>query len=545
MLLQRCRIGRLGFKIFLIFVCGTAHLSAQTITTPPKPRAGTVPPAQTRPVQVTSAQLSTTPSTTAQLKPQIVIPTTMAQFRSVHTTSALVASDGLIEQLMRSKPEKFQLILDSSQKYCVQILYTQINHTKTGKILFEPHSYRLDPKEYFYPASTIKFPAAVLALEKLNDIIKKTRMEAVFTKDSPLRIDSSLSWQRAAKRDLTSADSLPSLAHFIKKVLLVSDNDAYNRLYEFLGHDYLNEQLHKKGFTDLKITRRLSIGTTPDYDRITNELLFYMKSGQQLYRQSVTTATKSYTFELNGLQQGAGFIRRDSLVLEPMNFVSSNYISLETLQEILKTVIFPEAVPAKQRFNLTKDDYDFLYRYMGMLPRESDYPRYDTTFNDSYVKFLMFGDTKEPMPKNIRIFNKVGDAYGYMIDNAYIVDFDSGVEFLLSAVIYANDDGVFNDDIYGYDQVSLPFLANLGKVVYEYELTRKRTQKTDLKRLQTIIASIKPPPPIVVASPLVPTKAGQIKSSSATMQAVPTKTGQVKSSTATIQAPPPAKPKKN
>jgi len=47
------------------------------------------------------------------------------------------------------------------------------------------------------------------------------------------------------------------------------------------------------------------------------------------------------------------------------------------------------------------------------------------------------------------------------------------VEFLLSAVIYVNEDEIFNDDKYEYDEIGLPFLANLGRVIYKYELERK------------------------------------------------------------------------
>ena len=70
-------------------------------------------------------------------------------------------------------------------------------------------------------------------------------------------------------------------------------------------------------------------------------------------------------------------------------------------------MLLPEAVPEQQRFNLTSDYYAFLYKYMSMLPRESDYPSYyPGEYPDSYAKFLLFGNTKERLSDNIRIFNK-------------------------------------------------------------------------------------------------------------------------------------------
>ena len=120
---------------------------------------------------------------------------------------------------------------------------------------------------------------------------------------------------------------------------------------------------------------------------------------------------------------------------------------------------------------------------MSMLPRECPHPTYDPeTYYDSYVKFFLFGDSKERMPADVRIFNKVGLAYGYLVDNAYIVDLEANVEFLLTAVLLVNDNGIFNDGVYEYDEVGFPFLAELGRVIHEYERKREREHPPDLGR---------------------------------------------------------------
>ena len=150
--------------------------------------------------------------------------------------------------------------------------------------------------------------------------------------------------------------------------------------------------------------------------------------------------------------------------------------------EMLKAVIFPEAVPVQKRFDLSADDRKAVLQYMSQLPTETLYPPYymDTVYTDAYVKFLLYGSDTTQIPGHIRIFNKVGNAYGYMIDNAYIVDFDEGIEFMLSAVIYANKDGIFNDDQYEYETVALPFMKNLGRLIYDYEKARVKKFKPDL-----------------------------------------------------------------
>ena len=101
-------------------------------------------------------------------------------------------------------------------------------------------------------------------------------------------------------------------------------------------------------------------------------------------------------------------------------------------------------------------------------------------YPDGYVKFFMYGGDAKVIPPHIRVFNKVGDAYGFLTDSAYIVDFENKIEFLLSATIYSNENQTFNDNKYEYDEIALPFLKNLGLAIYEIELGRQRNHEPDL-----------------------------------------------------------------
>jgi hypothetical protein len=106
-----------------------------------------------------------------------------------------------------------------------------------------------------------------------------------------------------------------------------------------------------------------------------------------------------------------------------------------------------------------------------MLPGESDDPQYDEKeFWDAYVKFLYFGSERGSNDPTIRVYNKVGDAYGFLIDGAYFHDTKNNIEFLLSAIIYCNSDGIFNDDKYDYDSVGFPFMKELGRAIHAHQL---------------------------------------------------------------------------
>src|SRR5690606_40920599 len=88
----------------------------------------------------------------------------------------------------------------------------------------------------------------------------------------------------------------------------------------------------------------------------------------------------------------------------------------------------------------------------------------------------------EQMPTNVRVFDKTGWAYGFLTDVAYIVDFENKVEFMLTATIYTNSDGILNDDNYDYESVGWPFLNQLGRTLLQYELERERKYSPDLSR---------------------------------------------------------------
>jgi hypothetical protein len=78
----------------------------------------------------------------------------------------------------------------------------------------------------------------------------------------------------------------------------------------------------------------------------------------------------------------------------------------------------------------------------------------------------------------------VGWAYGFLTDASYVADFKNKVEYMLSATVYVNSDGILNDNKYEYESVGHPFLYQLGQTIYQYELARKRKNAPDLRAFQ-------------------------------------------------------------
>lgn len=397
------------------------------------------------------------------------------------TTSAQTTDTVFLETLLKSRPDLFNGILQHPQHNEVQLLYTQINRDKNNVPHFTSFSYRLNPKRYFYPASTVKLPTAIFALEKLNELSVKG-----LDKDAEMRTDSAFAGQTKVTQDATAPGGKPSLAHYIKKILLVSDNNAYNRLYEFVGRQEINQKLKKYRLGNTRIIGRLAVGDAGERTRHTNPIGFY-QNGLLVYTKPALYDALDYPMQLENMQQGKGYLdSKDQLVMQPFDFSDKNVYPIADQQSVLRRLLFPEAYPVKQRFNLKPDDYRFLYRYMSMYPTESTSPVYQRQeYYPTFCKFLFYGaDSSAVVNPDIRIFNKVGDSYGYDIDNAYIVDFKHQVEFMITAVVQSNEDGIYNDNKYEYETVCLPFLKNIGQVLYQYELKRRREHLPDLTKFK-------------------------------------------------------------
>ena len=389
-------------------------------------------------------------------------------------------TDTFLLNLMKKNPALFNGVLAKSEEMRIQVIYTQIDRAKKEKdnLKLTDHTFNLNAGNYFYPASTVKLPIAILALQKLNELHIRG-----LDKNTTMITGEDGNGQTEVINDPSAADGRPTIAQYIKKILLVSDNDAFNRLYEFLGQEYINTTLHKMGYRDVQILHRLDISLTEEQNRHTNPVSFFDNTGKIIYLKPAEKSKLIYSSRDTKL--GNGFLRGGKLINEPFDFSKKNLLPLHDLHSIVRSIIFPDAVPKRQQFNLTPEDYALLRRYMSMMPDESKNPVYTSPdYWDTYVKFLYYGAEPAKAVPTIRIFNKPGDAYGFLIDAAYIVDFKNNIEFMLSAIIYCNSDGIFNDDKYDYDSIGLPFMKNLGRVIYEYELKRQRKYLPDLSTFQ-------------------------------------------------------------
>ena len=357
--------------------------------------------------------------------------------------------DDPLAYALSSKKENIKRVLDSLDKYEVQIIFSEIIKKEDGSIGFKDYEFQVDENKYFYPASTVKFPVALLALEKLHQ-------DERFDRDTPFFIEG----------DTTKSDFERELT----KIFVVSDNNAYNKLYEYLGRDYINKKMQEKGLSPARIAHRLSVADADD--SVTKPLIFQLND-------STLTSTKAIQdsallpLEIDKLQKGKGFYENGTLIDGPFDFSLKNYLPITTLHNTMKRVILPDAFQEEERFIFSEGDQRSLLTRMRVLPQNTRSYSNDERYYDSYSKFFMYGDSKEEIPEYVSIYNKVGSAYGYLTDCAYIVDNQNDVKFFLTATIHVNKNGIFNDDTYEYESIGIPFLAELGREIHHAMVVKK------------------------------------------------------------------------
>lgn len=389
------------------------------------------------------------------------------------------ATDNFPEALLKSRKAAVAKVFRDAAAHRLQLIYTRIDRDKQQGPHFTDFQFGIGRGWYCYPASTVKLPTAVLALEKLNDlqIPGVNRHTPMFTRSLP-------GVNPGVLHDYSAAGKLPSISHYIKKIFLISDNDAYNRLYEFLGQEPLNRRLWELGYTGTEIRHRVGLPLHAAANMHTNGV--YFRTGQQLlYEQPDKVSTLQFPLrrDLAGLQH---INHRGKLEKGPMDFSHRNRLPLNELHQMMQRLFFPKAVTNLSQFRLTEEDYNFLYRCMSQYPGESLSPVYDKgQYHPAYTKLLLFGGQQTAcIPGHIRIFNKPGWAYGFLTDTAYIVDYANHVEFMLSASLLVNKDGPLGDDQEAFESIGKPFLKALGELIYEEELQRSKKYQPDLDRFR-------------------------------------------------------------
>ena len=179
-----------------------------------------------------------------------------------------------------------QHILRNKEKYRVQIIYTRIDRDASNRPSFKNFYFNTGDSLYYYPASTVKLPLAAFLSKNLTGCRRREWINS-----RPCNSTAVIPGKKPLYKDSTSETGFPSIAQFIRKAFLISDNDAYNRMYEFVGQQEINRSLHAQGlyrYADRPAVHALD----EDENRHTNQIRFLDKNGKiSLISRRPTTRT--------------------------------------------------------------------------------------------------------------------------------------------------------------------------------------------------------------------------------------------------------------
>jgi hypothetical protein len=357
-----------------------------------------------------------------------------------------------MDQLLATAGPALKAVLATPEKYRFQILYGVIRPGTSPSL--ERHEYRTDA-EYFFPASSMKMPIALATYDRLAMI--RSSGKPKLTRDSTLRM---FPVSGAGDAYVTT------VAHETYRALIVSDNASANRLLAFVGHREAHETLWSLALSSARIHTGFATGGDIDPAELSPRIDITLEGGgtDELPARKSTLVLPP-TLAKN-LAIGEAQIINGQRVPGPMSFADKNAIRLRDLQDTLVRIMRPELLPPGSTPDAaSKEDMEYLRKTLGTLPSESGLAGYDRNVVADYkLSPFLHGIERVRQRGQFEIHTKVGQAFGFLIANAYIVDKATGRAFFLIASIYANPNETMNDDNYGYDSVSFPALADVGEV---------------------------------------------------------------------------------
>lgn len=341
--------------------------------------------------------------------------------------------------------------LASNPQYRVQLL---CQHRRLGRGRWKKTAWQVQPMRWFSTASVAKLPIALLACERVAAL--------------GLDLQARIGFSQAPISGEWPADepAFESVERSLVRIFTISENPPFNRLYDFLGVDAMHSRLTELGYPSARLISRMSAPVRDNTRTRAGQILD--AEGRQLAAFPERNG-EARVFAFGAALTGSGFMQDDGRVTPgPYDFSRANFIQLADSQQMLKALVDPKSVPTQQRWQIPETMRARVLEIMAMMPRDSTDPVYpEAEYPDGYGRFLMLSDSTARKPDGLQLIGKIGQAYGFMTDVEHITEQGVDLECLLSASLYINADGIFNDDRYEYETLGYPFMAALGRAVWQ------------------------------------------------------------------------------
>lgn len=376
--------------------------------------------------------------------------------------NAPAQSDGdLILKMVAGRDSLVDEVLRNAGRYHLQIMLSLERPDSLGGGF--THSQLNRDRYYFYPASLIKFPLAVVAAEQMSRL----------SRTQGLTLDDGMAFSLCSCDKGTSGylgKTRPaSFRQVLREMMVMSNNDAYNLMFDMVGIDSVNTRMRELGYGRILMNRRFVSPCESSLQRRFGGIRFHSTDGALKHLIPCTDSKGIWEFGSDWPHEaGYRHMVDGKWVAGPNSYRGGNHVSLHEAHDLMIRLVRPDAF-GSDTLRLDSTTRAELIQSMGMFPRELEsvfYPK--GKYPDHYYKFFLDPKTMQTADGTLRIYNKVGLASGFLSDVSYFHDDTNGVRFFLSACILASRKGDAGSGKYDYYDLGIPFLRRLGTLIYRH-----------------------------------------------------------------------------
>ncbi|HWS27482.1 MAG TPA: serine hydrolase [Xanthomonadales bacterium] len=370
------------------------------------------------------------------------------------------SGDSLLTEILRAAGPQSRRILASPDEFELQVLWTRCERADADawRVAGE-HSLGVQQKRWFAAASFVKLPLAALLLEQLcaRGLIDQIGALRVTVDAGPA----------CAPLPASTKNGWPML-RLLRAMCVVSDNLAYNALYELLGSDAIHRRLAELGYADCRVAARLGCGGAMRPGKLAARVVD--AAGKLVWDSPRNATEQPQLFPFGSALKGRAWAEGGKQIAGPHDFSDSNFMPLPDVHRMMLELASGQALGDRPAFALCPKARALLAQIMALTPRACPDPVYvPDQFANDHAKWLIPLDGDGHLPAGLSIASKNAQSYGYIGDSAFIVDQSRDLAFGLSAMVFVDRDGVLNDGDYAYADIGRPFLRELGAAVWAYE----------------------------------------------------------------------------
>tara|TARA_Y100000385_G_C13058036_1_gene622963 strand:- start:135 stop:1250 length:1116 start_codon:yes stop_codon:yes gene_type:complete len=368
---------------------------------------------------------------------------------------------------IKGKNDLVDRVIKDSNQYHLQFILTTI---KKDSGAVKKNQLKYLTGDYFYPASMVKLPTAILTYELIDSLGLNS---ASYIK---MNADENCKNQYFTK---TTQNKKLRFTNIIEELLAISDNNYYSILFHALGADKINKKLNEYDLKNTFIYTSFN-GCPNESDLIFNSYSIYNENDNIVFSQPKRKLDSIDYLDHRKLNKrklcGEAHYKNGKKIDKPKNFNYALEYSLVDINETMIKLFYPGLYSKGKQFKISELSRKELFNSLLIYPEKIRNKKYHniSKYPKNYYKYSIIGD-KEGLKLNdqFNIYSKIGISYGFVTETAYILDKKNKQDFFITISIKANRNNIMGDGIYQYESIARPFIASFTRLINSYLLSKK------------------------------------------------------------------------